>query len=537
MNIKTKKLCIFLILIIAAIIRLYYPAFRSLWGDEVDSLFRIYNFSQHNFHYEPIGLLERLHIALTSPLKGHHLPSYYLLLSLWTALFGVGEVAARSLSVIFGLLCIPMTYLLAKEFYDERVAMFSSFLMAISGFAVFYSQEIRPYSLMMFVAAASIYYFRRMVQEDKRFAPRLGYIAASFVLVFSHLFGVLALSAQSLYLIILWFNGRRQPGILMAALSQAIVYLLALPVLLPMFFSGIKMAAGLGQDFPFTQIPGILKLCLNLFALGFGESLAPWHWSVVIPAGLVYLGLFVLLLTKNRDNKTLTLLVFLFWPIVTASFLIKVTLPKYLIVILPVFIVLLGRAIAAISSARIRMTVLVIIVIAQLVSLGNYFRIEEYHNANQMEPWRQVSTSIADQFQAGDIIAVNSYDVSFRLLQYYLNILPNGNYPIFLIRYPASEDFSSEEGNLPIIITAAELSKHRSKRVWLVSHLRDDRKNPLGAIPSLKRGLLTEYQLAVQKKYLPYEKTLIAKLPFFQSREGEYRIVVERYDKIRINGQ
>jgi uncharacterized membrane protein len=528
-----KNWPLLVLLALGVALRLWQPAVRSLWGDEADSLFRIYSFSAHHFHYEPIGWLERLSLSLANPLKGHHLPAYYLLLSLWTGWFGVGEIALRSLSILLGILCIPMVYLLAREFYDERTARLCAFLAAVSSFAVLYSQEIRPYALMMLASTASAYFFWRLLTREQRLGACLGYCGASLVLVFSHLFGILALSAQSLYLVIAWLKERDNKRVIPLALEQATVYLLAAPVLLPIVASGAKVMAGIGEDFPFTKIPALLKVCLNFFAMGFGETLAPWHWLAVVPAGLVYLALFVLVLKKWQDKPSLCLLTLLFWPTIVGPLLVKLTLPKYLIVAFPFFLLLVGRGLSEIRSVPVRLALLTVIVLAQLVSLGNYFRVEEYHNANQMEPWRQVSGTLAARFRPNDVILVNSYDVSFRLMQYYLNIRTGGNYPVLLVKYPGSGKFVIEDdGNTPVYITSTELLGRNYVRIWLVNHLRDDRKTPAGAVDELKRALGRRYRLASQEKYLPYEKTLIAKLPFFKPKPGESRIIVELYDKI-----
>ncbi len=523
-----------LILLLASGIRFYNPIFRSLWGDEVDSLFRIYNFSLHNFHYEPISIFDRLQLALFNPLKGHHLPAYYLLLGVWTALFGFGEIAVRSLSVILGILCVPITYWLARELYDDQTARLSAFLMAISSFAVFYSQEIRPYALMLFMSTASSLFFWRIFFGKAGLANWIGYFVSSFILILSHIFGGLAISAQSLYLLFVWFQKQRRQKIIQLAGAQVLLYILVLLILLPIFISGIKTMSGMGQDFPFTQIPGILKLCLNFFVLGFGESLAPWNWLIVIPAGLVYLYLFGRMLVKWRDPKILFLLTLLLWPNVFSVFLIKLTLPKYLIIVLPVFLVLIGRAIIEIRSIYVKAIILLVLIFTQLFSINNYYQIKEYHNANQMEPWRQVSGNITDQFKPGDVILVNSYDVSFRLLQYYLNVLKKGQYPIFLVNYPGSPEFISEDGGMPIFISSLKLANSKYDRIFLIIHLRDDRKTPLGAIASLKQSLLKTYKLKLQNKYIPYEETLISKLPFFKPKNGENRIVIEIYDRIKV---
>lgn len=50
-------------------------------------------------------------------------PLYYFILHYWVALFGTSEVAVRLLSVLFGVLAIPIIYLLGRLLFKEEVGL------------------------------------------------------------------------------------------------------------------------------------------------------------------------------------------------------------------------------------------------------------------------------------------------------------------------------------------------------------------------------------------------------------------------------
>jgi uncharacterized membrane protein len=88
-----------------------------------------------------------------------HPPLYYLILKLWTSIFGFSEVSLRIPSIVFGIGVIYVTYLIAKKIFNENTALISSVLLATSGLAVYYSQEARMYSMAAFLVALLVYFF------------------------------------------------------------------------------------------------------------------------------------------------------------------------------------------------------------------------------------------------------------------------------------------------------------------------------------------------------------------------------------------
>ena len=64
------------------------------------------------------------------------------LLSIAFALFGIHDIVARTIPVIFGTLTIYVTYLLAKELFDRKVGLVSSLVLALLPFHIVFSRQV-----------------------------------------------------------------------------------------------------------------------------------------------------------------------------------------------------------------------------------------------------------------------------------------------------------------------------------------------------------------------------------------------------------
>jgi mannosyltransferase len=113
---------------------------------------RLHGFTRHDVWLDEANSVAIAHHALadipgvlgldSSP------PIYYWLLHLWMGLFGDGEAAVRLPSVLLGTLLIPITALLAFRLAGAWAAVAAAWLLAVSPFAVQFSQQARMYMLL-----------------------------------------------------------------------------------------------------------------------------------------------------------------------------------------------------------------------------------------------------------------------------------------------------------------------------------------------------------------------------------------------------
>jgi len=92
--------------VLALLVRFTGLTSRNLWLDEAFSAW----FSAQSFHY----------LWTVLPTFEAHPPFYYSLLKVWRSIFGGDALALRSISVLFGVLTIPVVMAAARE--HERLS-------------------------------------------------------------------------------------------------------------------------------------------------------------------------------------------------------------------------------------------------------------------------------------------------------------------------------------------------------------------------------------------------------------------------------
>ena len=96
-----------------------------------------------------------------------HPPLYYLLLHYWMALYGDTAYDVRLLSVVFGTGTIPIMYLTGKRMSGTVMGVAAAVILALSPFHVYFAQETRMYTLLMFNAAAAVYALVRLLTDSR----------------------------------------------------------------------------------------------------------------------------------------------------------------------------------------------------------------------------------------------------------------------------------------------------------------------------------------------------------------------------------
>lgn len=143
-----KHLQIYGLLIICALalgIRLYHLGARDFWYDEA---------------FTGIAVKESWSEMIRIIRADMHPPLYFILLKGWGSIFSYSVQSLRMFSVFGGMLGILGVFLLTRELFSRRGALYAASLTAITPFAIVYSQEARMYSwyaaLVMFAAFAFV---------------------------------------------------------------------------------------------------------------------------------------------------------------------------------------------------------------------------------------------------------------------------------------------------------------------------------------------------------------------------------------------
>ncbi len=129
--------------LIGFVLRIATIGSQSLWYDELSTRAVL----EGSF----LGLLTRARALEGTP------PLYFAVQDLWCRLFGYSDGPLRSLSATVGALTVLVMFATARALQlSRRMARCVAILIAVNPFLIWYSQEARAYSLLVFLLALSM---------------------------------------------------------------------------------------------------------------------------------------------------------------------------------------------------------------------------------------------------------------------------------------------------------------------------------------------------------------------------------------------
>ena len=125
-------------------LRLWGLADSCLWFDEI--------FSVHAARHAWSDILWFVAQDLIHP------PLFYLLLKAWISIGGEGLCWLRLFPVVFSLLALIPFYLLCRELKLKfTTILFALVFLSVNGALIKYAQEVRMYSVLLFLSLVSIW--------------------------------------------------------------------------------------------------------------------------------------------------------------------------------------------------------------------------------------------------------------------------------------------------------------------------------------------------------------------------------------------
>ena len=103
-----------------------------------------------------------------------HPPLYYMVVNLSIGAFGASEFALRLPSVLFGALTIPFLLLIGKRLHSAETGMLASAMFAFAPYELYFGQEARMYSMVLFLAVLSTWVLLE-ISDDSRANRRTGW--------------------------------------------------------------------------------------------------------------------------------------------------------------------------------------------------------------------------------------------------------------------------------------------------------------------------------------------------------------------------
>ncbi len=165
---------ILIITIIGALLRLLFiDKAEGLWNDEYVSW---YTASQPLTN----GFLESIKAQC-------HMPFYYIYLKVFMSIFNDSDLVLRLTSVLAGVAAIPVMYLVGK-IKDKQTGTIAAIITALSSFLIYYSQEVRLYSVLFLFSALSLLFTLKFIRKTNK-NNLIGLIISNILILFTHTIG------------------------------------------------------------------------------------------------------------------------------------------------------------------------------------------------------------------------------------------------------------------------------------------------------------------------------------------------------------
>lgn len=393
-----KVVYLFGIVFLGSILRLGYLGQKDFWYDEACSL---------NFACGKLSNIFSHHYIFRS--------LYFCFLNVWTKLFGFGEFISRLPSAIFGILSIFALYKFAKYFMNEKNALISSFLLAISYFHVVWSQQTRNYSLLvLLVLLSSLYFFKFIRARNNKYF--ILYIVCSLLMILTSLVSSFVILFQCIYYLI-YVKQRLKPK------KKMILVSLAVSITLFFLISGFLMKDVIVEDMKGanTVSPSISSFVniIRTYSSGGGllseggtqfsmsSKIKDFHtWLDLILYMFYLLGIISFIINKKKFSSNIVYLLLWQWGGVVglsllALFGFNFFAMKYLIFALPPYYMIVSEGVL---SPKVRKFIPVVLGAVIFVNLLSY---NEYYGCNDCRSWKNISAYVNDRKKKGDIIVIS----------------------------------------------------------------------------------------------------------------------------------
>jgi 4-amino-4-deoxy-L-arabinose transferase-like glycosyltransferase len=380
-------------------LRLYTLGSESLWFDELLEL---------EIASGPLALLiSRLRIHTALPLD-------YLLIGLWTE-FGQADTWVRLPAVLLGTLTLPLAFQLGRRMFGSTAGLLFMVLLAVSPFHIQFSQEVRPYALVVLGTILITYGLWRL-RHGGGWGDWLILQLGVIIAVLAHIFAGFVMAAMLAALAIDFGLSRDRRQVMRVA---GLLLLASVPLLLVFWLMGwLDVLYYTTRQFGFSLAGPATS---GMAPAGPAAVVEEWRWStwlfqkiltpltgfssapvLFLGLGLAFLGACSLFARRQWRAGLYLLLWLLIPPLLIVPLLFSrdtFFAARYIITTLPAYLLLVATGLLAIPNwlvpARFRRAgwaafgiAIGIILFTTALELNHY-----YHTENK-EDWRLVSNFI-----------------------------------------------------------------------------------------------------------------------------------------------
>ncbi len=196
---------------------------------------RFASLGEQSYHHDEVITAARvipgsfIHMLRTVKHSESNPPLYYTLAWGWAKAFGTAEFGLRSLSALFGLATVPVAYAIGAELSSRRTGLIAAAMTAVNPMLIWYSQEARSYSLLVFFCAVSLLFFVRALRSRSGTDLSLWALGSALALS-SHYFAFFPVAIESVWLLVALRS--RWRATLAAVAGVAVVGIALVPLIL-----------------------------------------------------------------------------------------------------------------------------------------------------------------------------------------------------------------------------------------------------------------------------------------------------------------
>jgi mannosyltransferase len=447
----TTPLSLLLVLVLAVVVRL--PLLNgSLWLDEA---------AQALESARPLSEQYKIAPDFQPPLF-HYLVHFMLDIS-------SAEYMMRLTSLIPGILTIYILYKIIDEHVGRRAALFGAFLLSISSFHVFFSQELRPYALACFFAALSWWSLLKMLKAKKIDSSFIWFVVATVGGLYSMYVYPFISIAQLIYVFV--EDRKRLRDIFIAFFISALCFVPWLPFFQQQLHVGTSLQGELPGWSKSVATPQLKALPLVLSKFFVGQARLQDSFLIKGIAGISILIFLYASLCIQKNKQYRFLLYWFFIPLCTVwleSFIVPVIAPKRLMVILPAMWGILAVWMNQLPK-RMKTIFLFFFFVSQCFTLFLYYT----NPALQREDWGKAITDTEKIREGKRSTVVFAFPESFAPWRWYADInVPNLSTGILRVDTPDQLDIPfahlPEYTQVLVFDYLRDLSDpHRSIDTWL----------------------------------------------------------------------
>jgi len=358
---------LWLVLLVYFVLGFFRLDYKSLWVDDAFSILG----SALPFQTGTLYELDRAR------------PLYFWLLGIWS-LFGESDLYLRSLTVLIGGAAVSALYLFSARVYGRRASFFATLFLATSGSYIFFAQQIRFYTLLVFFAVVQMWALYAFLESRSYKSLSIYFATVLLGLMSSPPLALLNL-AQAFYVLLFYWRDKKL--LTMYVVSGIIVTALFSPYVLHIWseasrfqkdwISFIDMPSLLHPGGALKQVAGTLVSVPGHHAAG---SYIGAVLLVICAASLAYV-------RKTGVRQVAMPIIWIFLPLIilliTTDLGMKIFHRKTLFLILP------GICLAlAIIASRSRVWTTALLLLAYLSCNGHY--LYHYYRADNIhgEDWK-----------------------------------------------------------------------------------------------------------------------------------------------------